>query len=635
MTRALFTISNWEPATKWGSAFFNRYAIPRSIIRPRVRTIDLYKNLDRRRNFSRTAKISNFIVGIGHGNACYSDDTEILTEDGWRLFKDLDDNTKVATLNQKTEELEYQKPIRFYQSEYNGDMFYQKGRTVDILVTPNHNLFVSWLIHEGKYHPFTFLKPEDIKKIDNRDKKGRFTSKETTYGRLKFKRDAKWKGKDEKWFILPSVKIKFKNQYSGGTTLSEKIKDLLVRGLNQSQITKQLGCSQSLVTMVALGERGKKQEKILSRKKILMDDWLRFFGIWLAEGCTSLGKGKRRRKSGKIAQYYSHRVTIAQNNREKRQLIRKWLEAISIQIGFKFWEHKNEHSRGFEFKNKQIYQYLKKFGKAKEKYVPKNIKNLSSRQLKILLDAMVLGDGSVSRGGDDIGYSTTSKRLADDVQEIALKIGYAATIYKKNDNRGPKYNTQYKVNILTTERMNHLYSKKARGFTNYHGMVYSVEVPNHIIYVRRNGKPCWCGNSTYTGQNAEVLLKVGQYDPEEVKGKVVKLLSCLVGRKLGPDLVRNGASGFQGYTEEFVFALQMKPRFWLFPWMDKVAANFLVPPMMGIRALLDGKTNEEAYEIEYNKFTENMELEGDPEMRAMLKHNRDSLVILGDPNARI
>ena len=26
-------------------------------------------------------------------------------------------------------------------------------------------------------------------------------------------------------------------------------------------------------------------------------------------------------------------------------------------------------------------------------------------------------------------------------------------------------------------------------------MVYCVEVPNHVIYVRREGKPVWCGNS--------------------------------------------------------------------------------------------------------------------------------------------
>lgn len=31
--------------------------------------------------------------------------------------------------------------------------------------------------------------------------------------------------------------------------------------------------------------------------------------------------------------------------------------------------------------------------------------------------------------------------------------------------------------------------------THYRGVVWCVEVPNHIVYVRRNGKPVWCGNS--------------------------------------------------------------------------------------------------------------------------------------------
>jgi uncharacterized protein (TIGR00375 family) len=30
---------------------------------------------------------------------------------------------------------------------------------------------------------------------------------------------------------------------------------------------------------------------------------------------------------------------------------------------------------------------------------------------------------------------------------------------------------------------------------DYHGFVYCLEVPNHIIYVRRNSIPVWCGNS--------------------------------------------------------------------------------------------------------------------------------------------
>jgi len=32
-------------------------------------------------------------------------------------------------------------------------------------------------------------------------------------------------------------------------------------------------------------------------------------------------------------------------------------------------------------------------------------------------------------------------------------------------------------------------------WVNYKGKVYSLAVPNHVIYVRRNGIPVWCGNS--------------------------------------------------------------------------------------------------------------------------------------------
>ena len=35
-----------------------------------------------------------------------------------------------------------------------------------------------------------------------------------------------------------------------------------------------------------------------------------------------------------------------------------------------------------------------------------------------------------------------------------------------------------------------------RKWIPYSGNIYCVEVPNHLLYVRRNGKSCWCGNST-------------------------------------------------------------------------------------------------------------------------------------------
>ena len=57
----------------------------------------------------------------------------------------------------------------------------------------------------------------------------------------------------------------------------------------------------------------------------------------------------------------------------------------------------------------------------------------------------------------------------------------------------------------------------------------------------------------YTGHWGDVLLKIGQYDAAEVKGKVLHFLSCRTGRDLGPDVVGNGGRAYAGYTENFTF----------------------------------------------------------------------------------
>ena len=58
---------------------------------------------------------------------------------------------------------------------------------------------------------------------------------------------------------------------------------------------------------------------------------------------------------------------------------------------------------------------------------------------------------------------------------------------------------------------------------SYNKKVYCVEVPNHTLYVRRNGKACWCGNSAgaQAFSNFDTLLapfiKYDNLDYKEVK----------------------------------------------------------------------------------------------------------------------
>lgn len=139
--------------------------------------------------------------------------------------------------------------------------------------------------------------------------------------------------------------------------------------------------------------------------------------------------------------------------------------------------------------------------------------------------------------------------------------------------------------------------------------------------------------SSFTGQNETVILEVGKYDPREVEGKVIKLLSCQTGVVLGGDLVKNGALAFLGYVDDFVWVMDADLA--AKPWTDELAATCLLPVVDGINALLDGKICQEALEIEKNGYSRNAEVEEDELVKMCLEFNKDNVVLLGDPEARV
>lgn len=96
------------------------------------------KNLkypERKENVNETEKI------LDKNNHCYSDDTEILTASGWRLFKDLTDTDSVAVWGENGN-LAYEIPTERQAFDYAGDMHtYEKD--INFCVTPNHKMWVA------------------------------------------------------------------------------------------------------------------------------------------------------------------------------------------------------------------------------------------------------------------------------------------------------------------------------------------------------------------------------------------------------------------------------------------------------------------------------------------------------------
>jgi UDP-glucuronate decarboxylase len=168
--------------------------------------------------------------------------------------------------------------------------------------------------------------------------------------------------------------------------------------------------------------------------------------------------------------------------------------------------------------NKQLANYLLNFGKSHEKYIPRELMDVSKRQLRILFDAMMLGDGT-KRGI----YYSNSYNLISDFQEILLKIGYAGNI-AIHDKRKKKY--VYQIHILGKSNKKFdtpSYSK--RSIRWYKGKVYCVNVPNHVILVRRNGKALFCGNCYDEGKRCAETLCFDYHRQNNVDVRVVRIFN--------------------------------------------------------------------------------------------------------------
>ncbi|NVM52740.1 MAG: hypothetical protein HWN66_03470 [Candidatus Helarchaeota archaeon] len=262
-----------------------------------------------------------------------------------------------------------------------------------------------------------------------------------TFQNLNLKSNCNWIGNNIDWFLIPSIK----------------------KGLNKHKI----------ITMPQI--------------RIKMDYWLEFLGYFLSEGSTT---GYKR----------SGYIRIRQKRGNKRDKIRILLDKMPFRY--------REYESGFRINDKQLFQFLKKYGKAHEKYVPTDIKMLNIRQLKILFNSLVLGDGHISPRGY-ISYYTSSQKLKDDLCEIILKIGFSPTVYtrirqiktdmkfaRKNENAIilKSYRPSYTINVRKSKNLKIISNKHIKK-SNYSGVIYNLKVPSNIIYIRRNGKCCWCGNN--------------------------------------------------------------------------------------------------------------------------------------------
>jgi predicted phage terminase large subunit-like protein len=91
---------------------------------------------------------------------CLTEDTDVLTDSGWKNIKDLSNGDKAASLNHSWD-IEYKKIKQLHAFNYDGDLKCIKQRNgVSFRVTPNHNVMVS----SNKRTEWKFRKAQEVTK---------------------------------------------------------------------------------------------------------------------------------------------------------------------------------------------------------------------------------------------------------------------------------------------------------------------------------------------------------------------------------------------------------------------------------------------------------------------------------------
>lgn len=235
-------------------------------------------------------------------------------------------------------------------------------------------------------------------------------------------------------------------------------------------------------------------KKTFPERRFHLDDFLELLGFYCSEG--HLIKGGRRKDGSRLV------YGFGLSQREGKVLDAMISLCDRMHLSFSVYELPGKMRQICVF-DTQLGRELSKDGhNCLEKRVPRYVQNLSARQIRIFLDAFLDGDGYVKR--TSLVYYTSSKGMADDLQEMILKTGKHCCLTTRklegqvNDfgtHKGTSSCDGYVISENSGGSEFSFHTHKQQNI-DYDGMVYCAEVPpNHLLFTRRNGYCMWSGNS--------------------------------------------------------------------------------------------------------------------------------------------
>lgn len=239
-------------------------------------------------------------------------------------------------------------------------------------------------------------------------------------------------------------------------------------------------------------------------KKIPMDKFMKFLGIYLAEGDY--------RKTNNAVQIY-----------QKKESVCEAITELLDDMGYNYnITHRKDGYNVYIIRDKFLNEFVRTLGDCYTKHIPQYFKNQSKINLQYLYEWFVLGDGRI-RGNkrrkntnlnDDV--FSTSKQLILDLNEIQLKIGYSGNFHIENRNYDGS------LRLIKGENSHEMYFS-LRSLTKgiylderiinvtkeyYKGQVMCVEVPNHTWYCMCNNKCHWTKNCNHPSDSVIDLGRI-------------------------------------------------------------------------------------------------------------------------------
>lgn len=372
---------------------------------------------------------------------CVRGSAKILTSRGWISVKEIRDDEKVYTLNPNTQEVELQKITKKVDQPYSGKMIKIKGRNIDTLVTPNHRFY-----------------------LINRYGKGYFATAQDIHDNPKAHSKS----------YIPKTAL---NEWSGTET-----------GLNGHMKLK--GVSEDHLSKYSSKKLRKKYSKDV---EIPSDTWMKFLGIFLADGSSSGG---------------GYSVKLTQKKEEGKRKIRELISRFPKEFNWKEVD-KGKGKVDFVCHDARLHSTLAELGDTYSKYVPSYALESRSELLQDMYEWYRMGDG---RDVDHNGYNrkevfSVSEKLIDGFHEVLLKIGKSGSRTKQISNKDYNF-AGHTIKTENKKPLHVLHESTTKGIYldprfieveevhDYDDNVYCVSVPNETIYLMDQGKAFWSGNSS-------------------------------------------------------------------------------------------------------------------------------------------